>query len=65
MHNGLAIYQNKYCKNTFLVLPHLVYVIFNRPVVGKTTLLRQNLQQTHDYFRIATGLAKTYQNLLL
>jgi len=30
------------------------YIIFNRPVTGKTTLLRQKLQQTHYYYRVAT-----------
>ena len=63
MHNGLSIYQTKYCE--FLALPHLSYIIFDRPVVGKTTLLRQKSQQTHFYYRIATKLAKTYQYLLL
>ena len=40
MHNGLSIYQTKYYK-AFPALPRLSYVIFNRPVVSKTTLLRQ------------------------
>jgi len=49
MHNGLSIYQTKYCKTTFLALPCLSYTLFNRPVVGKTTWLRQKSQQTHYY----------------
>jgi len=65
MHNGLSIYQIKYCKTTFLALSCLSYILFNRPVVGKTTLLRQKSQQTHYYCRIATKLANAYQNLLL
>ena len=59
MHNGVGICQTKYCKTTFLALTCLVHLIFYHPVVGKTTLLRQTLQQTHYYFRIATKLAKT------
>jgi len=39
--NGLTICQTKYCKITFLALLCLVYLIFNRPVVGRATLLRQ------------------------
>jgi len=50
-------------------LPHqspcLCHVLFNRPVVGKTALLRQKLQQTHYYYRIATKLAKACQYLFL
>jgi len=38
MHNGLTIYQTEYCKTTFRALPHLAYLIFNCPVVAKTTL---------------------------
>jgi len=56
----LSIYQTKYCKNTFLALTRLSYITFNRQVVSKTTLLRQKLQQSHDYYRIATKLAKAY-----
>jgi len=41
MHKGLSIYQNKYCKITFLALPRPAYLIFNRPVVGKATLFCQ------------------------
>ena len=40
-HIRLSIYETKYSKPTFLVLPRLSYTIFNRPVVGKATLLRQ------------------------
>jgi len=47
IHNGLSIYQTKYCVTTFRGLPHLSCIIFNRPVVGKTTSLRQRSQQTH------------------
>jgi len=65
MHNGLSVYQTKYCKTTFLALPRLSYIIFNRPVVGKTKLLRQKSQQTHYYCRIATKLANAYQYPLL
>jgi len=65
MHNGLSIYQTKYCKSTFLALPRLSYVIFNRPVVSKITLLRQKSQPTYFYYGIATMLAKTYPYLLL
>jgi len=63
MNNGLSIYQTKYCKTTFLASPCLCYILFNRLVVGKTTLLRQKSQQIH--YRIATKLAKAYQYLLL
>jgi len=65
MHNGLSTYQTKYCKITFLALPRLSYIIFNRPVVGKTKLLREKSQQTHYYYTIATKRAKAYQYLLL
>jgi len=65
MQNGLSIYQTKYYKTTFLALPCLSYVILNRPVVGKTTLLCEKSQHTHYYFRIANKLAKAYQYLLL
>ena len=64
MHNRLSIYQTKYYKTTFLALLCLPYIIFNRPVVGKTTLLHQKSQETHYYYRIATKLAKSYQYLL-
>jgi len=43
----------------------LAYIIFNRPVVGKTTLLCQKSQQTHYYYRIATKLAKAFNQYLL
>jgi len=65
MHKGLSIYQTKYCKTTFLVSPCLCYILFNRPVVGKTALLRQKSQQTHYYYRTATKIAKAYKYLLL
>jgi len=39
-------------------------MIFNRPVVGKTTL-PQKSQQTHYYYSIATKLAKACHYLLL
>jgi len=62
MYNGLRIYQTKYCKTTFLVLAPLSYIIFNRPVVDKRTLLRQKSQRTHYYYyRIAIKLAKAYK----
>jgi len=69
MHNGLSIYQNKYCNITFLAMPRLSFTILNRPVVCKTTLLRQKSQQTYillqnckaHYCRID---AKAYQYLL-
>jgi len=48
-------------KTTFLALAHLSYITFNRPIVGKSTLLRQKSQQTHYYHRISIKLAKTYQ----
>jgi len=64
MHNGLSIDQNKYCKTTFLALPRVSYIIFNRPVVGKI-LLRQKSQQAHFYYIITTKLAKVYHYLLL
>jgi len=44
MHNGLSIYQTQYCETTFLSLIQLTYITFNRPVVGKTTLLNQKSQ---------------------
>jgi len=55
MHNGLSIYQTKYCKTTFLALPSLsyMYILFDRPVVGKTASLRQTPQQTHYYCKTA------------
>jgi len=56
--NGLSFYQTTYCKTTFIALPRLSYIIFNRPVVGKTTLLRPTSQQTYYYFRNATKLGK-------
>ena len=62
MHNGLSFYQNKYCKTTFLAMPHLSYIISNRPVVGKTTLLRPKSQQTRYYYKIASKRAKAYQH---
>jgi len=67
MQNGLSIYQTKYCKTTFLVLTRLSYITFNCQVMGKKHcyVLRQKSQQTHDYYRIATKLAKPYQYLLL
>ena len=65
MHNGLSIYQTKYCKTTFLALLRLSYIISYHLAVGKTALLRQKSQQTHYYYRIATKLAKAYQYLLL
>jgi len=49
MHNGLSIYQTKYCKTTFLTSPCPCNILFNRPVVGKTALLRLKMQQTHYY----------------
>ena len=55
----------KYCKTMFLALPRLSYITFNRPVVGKITLLYQKSQQTHYYYRIAAKLVKAYQYLLL
>jgi len=58
MYHESSIYQTKYCKTTFLALLRLSYTRFNRPVLGKTTLLRQKSKQTHDYYRIATKLAK-------
>jgi len=30
----MSIYQTKYCKSTFLALPCLSYILFNRPVKG-------------------------------
>jgi len=65
IHNGLSIYQTKYCKTTFRALPCLSSMLFNRPVVGKTALLRQKSQQAHYYYRIANKLAKAYQYQLL
>jgi len=53
MHNGMSIYQTKYCKTMFLALPCISYILFNRPIVGNTALLRQKSQQTHYYYRIA------------
>jgi len=65
IHNGLSIYQTTYCKTTFLALPRLLYIIFNRPVVDKTTLLRPKSQRTQYYDKIATNITKAYQYLLL
>jgi len=39
--------------------------MFNRSVVGKTTLLRQKSQQAHYYYRILTKFEKAYHYLLL
>jgi len=58
VHNGLSIYQVKYCETTFLALPRIAYIIFNRPAAGEIKLLRQKLQQTYYYYRIATEHAK-------
>jgi len=49
----------------FLALPRLSYIIFNRPVVDKTILLRQKSQQAYYFYRIATKLAKACQYQLL
>jgi len=49
MYNGLSIYQTKHSKATFSALPRLCYIILNRPVVGKTILLRHKSQQTYYY----------------
>jgi len=65
MHDALSFYQTKYFETTFLALPHLSYIIFNRPVVGKTKLLRQKSQQTHYYCRSATEVANACQYPLL
>jgi len=65
MHSGLNIYQIKYYDTTFLALPRIAYIIFNCPIVGKTTLLHQKLQQTHYNYRIVPKIVKTYENLLL
>ena len=64
VHNGLSIYQTNYCTTTFLVLPRLSFMIFNRPVLGKTKLLHQKSQETHYYYRIATKLENAHQYLL-
>jgi len=40
-------------------------MILDRPVGGKTALLRQKSQQAHYYYRIAIKLAKAYHYLLL
>jgi len=53
MHNGLSIYQTKYCKTTFFALLCLSYTLFNRPVVDKTASLRQTSQQSHYYCKTA------------
>jgi len=63
MHNGLSIYQTKYCQTTFVALPCLSYIIFNRPVVVKTKLFCQKLQPAH-YYRIATKLAKSNKSVV-
>jgi len=47
MYKGLRIYRNKYCEAAFLALPRIAYIMFNRPVMAKTILLRHNSQQTH------------------
>jgi len=60
---GVARHINKFlCKTT---QPRLLYIIFNRAVVGKTTSLRKKSQQAHYYYRIATKLATAYHYLLL
>ena len=67
MQKELSIYQTTYCKTTFLALTRLSYITFNCQVVGKKHcyVLRQKSQQTHDYYKIATKLAKAYEYLLL
>jgi len=45
MHNGLSIYQ-QVLSDHISRLPCLSYIIFNRPVVDKTTL-RLKLQQAY------------------
>ena len=57
--------QVGYCETTFLALPRIAYIIFNRVVAGKTTILRQKSQLSHYYYRIATKLVKTHHYLLL
>jgi len=47
------------CEITFLALPRLAYI-----VVGKTKSSQES-QQTHDYYIIATELAKANENLLV
>ena len=58
MHHGFSINQTKYCKTSFLALPCLSCLLFNRPVVAKTSWLHLKSQQTDDYYRIAPELAK-------
>ena len=58
MHNGLSIYQNKFCEATFFALPRIAYITCNRPVVGKTKSLCKKSQQSHCYCRIANKLIK-------
>ena len=52
------------CETTFLALPRIAYIIFNRLAVSKPAL-GQKSQQTPYYYRISTKLAKAYQYLLL
>jgi len=42
MHDGLNIYQAKYCETTYLALPRIAYITFNRPVADKTTLRQKS-----------------------
>jgi len=54
----LSNYQTKRCKTTFLALPRITYIIFNRPVEGKTKLLPQQLQQTIIITELQINLQK-------
>jgi len=65
MHSGLSIYQTKDCETTFLALPRIAYIILYYPIVGKTTLLYQKLQQTHYNYRTAPKIAKTSKSVVV
>jgi len=61
MHNGLSIYQRKYCKNTFLSLLRVVNIQSSSSEQHYYGRSRKNPM----YFRIAIKLAKAHQYLLL
>jgi len=43
-------------ETTFLAIPRITYIIFNRKVVGETRLLRQ-MSQTHYYRKLKLAKA--------
>jgi len=64
MHDGLSICQTKFCETTFLALPCPVYLIFISSSSG-LHIITSEVSKKHQYFRMATKLAKTYLNMWL